>query len=598
MKKLLSLLLAVIMLMLSLASCTKIPTVDVLAEGKCQIIYDDALLTAKEAGEIVAAIKAATGSTEVSAVAWSSCAKKTTVSANTILVGCLALSPCRTALEGLREMDYAVGLYEGSLVIAATNTTALLSAIKYFTETVLPQCVKDGSLLLSEEINMRFEGEYPLQSVSIGGVPLASFEIVTAKKPSASEYRLAVILQKLLRERAGCNLKVVTAKESVATGKIYIGSASALKPQACEFNVLAEAGALSLTAADPTGHEALLDYVQNELFAGEKEQLELAAGFAKSDKGSVSCKIEHQGEVRLLTHNVWGSDGAGYDQRIRMLLELYAVYMPDIICLQELAPTMRVYAEPVLKGLGYAEIVTDPDELYHKNEVQTRTPVFYNTATVEMLEGGYTCLAIMDYGKYPELSGGYTVKQLEEAAKSDRSKAVTWGIFRTKATGKEFLAASTHLWWMHKEVDGVARAMQMRELRGVLTNAANAYMVKIQKGGALPILAGGDYNSYTQDAAYATMSNGANPFVNLNDLVPAASKLKNTTNRAYSTYDEALGLVTEYAPPQSSHDYAIDHWFVNAAYAERLKVNYLALVEDLYAFLGSDHTPVMVDVTL
>ncbi len=220
--------------------------------------------------------------------------------------------------------------------------------------------------------------------------------------------------------------------------------------------------------------------------------------------------------------------------------------------------------------------------------------MFYRAETIELVDSGYRCLAVMDYGKYPELLGNYTAEEVSAVARGDRSKAVTWGIFRVKATGHVFLAASTHLWWQGGSVDDVARTVQMREMRALLSESADVFAGKVGLTGTLPVYVGGDFNSRMSRPSYSTMGDEI-PFENINFRLPAENRFVDSSVQNYPVYDAATGLWSPDGSPQGAYNSAIDHIFAIRSASGAYRVAYVAMLRDLYARM-SDHAPLLADI--
>jgi endonuclease/exonuclease/phosphatase family metal-dependent hydrolase len=280
-----------------------------------------------------------------------------------------------------------------------------------------------------------------------------------------------------------------------------------------------------------------------------------------------------------------------------MQVDIYVEYMPDIIGLQEFAPQMREVMVPVLKAMGYEEVPVPSQNKFHNSERNTRTPVFYRADTVELLEVGYCCLGDMDYSKYPELLGKYTAKEIREVAASDRSKAVTYGIFRLKATDHVFVAGSTHLWWQDGNVHDTARIIQMQELRNVMTASADAFAVANGITAEIPVFVGGDFNTRSVRNSYYAMDD-ANPFIHLNTLLPTKDQLVNSSMHSYPYYNAVTGLWEKAGNANGKYNSALDHIYVNEAALDHATVVRMGMAEEYFAYATSDHAPIYSDVEL
>ena len=154
-----------------------------------------------------------------------------------------------------------------------------------------------------------------------------------------------------------------------------------------------------------------------------------------------------------------------------------------------------------------------------------------------------------------------------------------------KATGKRYIAASTHMATRSNTVRGV----QAREAVEVLTKLAETYNC--------PIFFGGDYNGNLQSANYIYFKETAK----YEDLALNGSATDFTstaaTHHSYPDLNQDLGfmLPIEGDEPKESLN-CIDH--IMLTNGENVKVGVYGVVVDECSMSGSDHYPIFVDVTL
>ena len=440
-----------------------------------------------------------------------------------------------------------------------------------------------------------------VKDFTINGVSLANYQIVLKNGYSMTEWFAAIYLKNLIYDRAWISLPLVEASKATSAYRIEIGTATDLLSNEHTFISRVRGSTWLLSANSIFAYNALKDYCANELFSGSLTNVALDTTYSHVGNGRAFATepIEKTGDLRILFNNIWGDGSHLYTQRAQTMVELYAAYSPDIIGLQECAPSMRDGG--ILSGLtalGYSEVPSDPGNHYHNGESVTRNPIFYNPNSVDLLAYGFASFAIIDFGKYPELMGTYTAQELSDAAKDDGSKSVTWGIFRSKETGDIFLLGSTHLFYSKDDaaLTDTIRTIQMRELREAVTAAAATYMNQNGLEGTMPIIVGGDYNSRFSYDSYQTMSGGALPFTNLNDLVTdAQNKLIHSTSHGYPTWCEGLGEWQHTQALGGSHANAIDHVFCSKESEDLITVNHMGMpTEKDHAFM-SDHSAIFAD---
>lgn len=448
---------------------------------------------------------------------------------------------------------------------------------------------------------------YAASYVKGGTVDLANCEIVIGTNPAVEVTRAAVAIQQAFLTNYAISLNIVNT--STKASKILVGDALCNNAAATgdDYQIKVSGANLEVVAGSIYGYEAVeKDFavlLSNIVPGTTLTELNSAINADGNGAGYMADATVNEGDLRIMSHNIWGGgSSAGNTKRAQQLIAMYKEYMPDIIALQEFAPALRAIMVPALSALGYAEVDEGTAGPFYESETQTRTPVFYNTATVTVKSSGYKCLATVNYANYPLLLGGCTAAAVEAVAKADRSKAVTWGIFEMKDSGKQFLAASTHLWYDNSADEGirytvndphdVARTIQMEVLRQTLVEAVG--------GADIPVFAAGDYNACSGNhASYATMINGANnPFENLNDKAASGHKqTMATSGMGYPTYDSALGIWVAHKQPSNKVNAAIDHIFASAASANLYKVNHMGALRETYAAASSDHTPIFADIS-
>jgi len=283
---------------------------------------------------------------------------------------------------------------------------------------------------------------------------------------------------------------------------------------------------------------------------------------------------------------------------MEMLTSVYEAYQPDVIALQEFTPTVRSAADPKIKALGYNEVPVSASKGFvphTSSENKTRNPIYYKTSVLELLDYGYCCLATLSFDEYPELLGKYSAEEIKALAQGDKSKSVNWAIFKNKETGNLVMCASVHLWWQHGNNHDIARTIQMRKMREVLTQAANSYMQLNNIVGDMPIIVGGDYNSRVDRPSLSSMSNGEIPFEEINTLAPITDRISTRTDHDYPVYKEEYGVWNPASLINQNNDYSIDRIFGCVSSRDSYTIHRANVINDLYVLCSTDHNPIFVD---
>ena len=593
MKRLLAFLLTLLMLLPLFTACSA-RRLTVIDDGKCFVLYDPTTVSASTLRLLTDAIEEITG-VPVDAE-YEGVAEK-----GTILLGNVLLDGYRSPVSALRDQDFFVGIDADYYLIGGITEEATQQAIEYFIETVLPAIENDQKLIVRKRDNYVSEGSYRLEGVTIGGVGLDAFSIITVDSPSVSEFRTAVLLQEHIRQFTGYLPRILTESETCPTeGKILIGD------QLCEVD-LADPNDYSITvigktmkvaAASMLGFEAVQKALRDQVFNARNATLQMGDGFSVSGNGAenATASLEAEGDLRLMFSNIHGypttDDGpTPVKEASQQLAELYLTYLPDVLGTQEFSPNSYSAGLDRMIASEYEAVSVSTGGNY-----KTYTALFYRKSTMELLASGYLGFNTLSYNEYPDLLSGYSASTVKSAC-ADNSKGVTWGIFRVKQTGQLILVASTHLWWKSGDVNEIARRVQLMAMREYLVEQASAFATANQLTTALPIFVGGDYNTSRSrsNTALTVMESAGNTFHNANDI--AKTKLTSTTHHGYATFDTELGIYVDPQYSSGKFNAAIDHIYTNAAASSSVKVERVGILSDQYAHLSSDHNPVYTDIS-
>jgi len=456
----------------------------------------------------------------------------------------------------------------------------------------------------------------------IGTVSLADCVIVTAGSPTVAETRTAGMLQKQIYATKGVKLTVCKSTSIIAKnakGKIVIGPSvcQKAKPEGEHgFAIAGNGNTFEIAANSSYGYEAALNYLTRNVITQSKT-MQIDDTVERTGQGTtlLTAQQTHAGEVRFMVNNVYGyGSDKPMRQRMKMLLDLYTTYSPDVIGLQEYHDNPRSILHPLLTDAGYTEV---------KGAGMTNgasTPLYYKADVLDLLDCGYllyTDAQDLDSPAYQTILGSYTMAQVKV---NDDSKSITWGIFRVRETGHVFLAAATHLFYLrdtnvgNDPRDGIWRRVQAAVAKETVFAAADAYLTREGlETGTMPIFIGGDINSVVDASAYTTLQGnsasssgnytGANAMTNTNILVPSKERIKYSTNHHHEgNWDETYEVFDEpyVAARSAAYESSLDYIFVNsfAVRDARVDVKYSAALFDLFAMLATDHCPVMIDFNL
>ena len=576
MKKLLSFLLVACMLLPLFSGCGGNRNLTIIEDGTCTVIYDAATVSSTTLRTLVNALEEATGA-EIKPTTTGDFTK------GTILVGNVALPDGTNIGAELRNKDYKVGIEGDYYLIGGITQKTTQQAVKHFVDNVLP-------LLKSDKLKVRAKddtvavGEYRLESVTLGKKSLGHYSIVIPKNASVSELRTAVFLREYLSTSAGYVPNITTPDKTKTETQIRIGQSiceTAKAENAHDYAVSIKGTVMEIAAESYLGYAAVQNALSKDIFKISDTALALDDSSSWSGNGEDLAvqPLASTGDIRVMFNNIHGHPADGdnpmpVEQPTQMLTELYLEYLPDVIGLQEC--TKHSY------NAGIVDMLSSE---YAQTNDKTDTAIFYRKSTVECLDNGYFAF------------NNITDEEYDGARRQDASKGVTWAIFKVKATGEIFAVGSTHLWYKHESVvDENCRAVQMKKIVEVLTNATNAFATQYNlPTGSIPIVVGGDYNTRYSGNKFGTMfeTDATNPFVNANNL--AQIKAAKTSSHGYATYNEETGIYDN--PQYTSNPYTkgLDHIFVGNT--SSITVNRVSILDELYAYLSSDHNPIFTDIT-
>ncbi|MBQ9086890.1 MAG: endonuclease/exonuclease/phosphatase family protein [Clostridia bacterium] len=334
-------------------------------------------------------------------------------------------------------------------------------------------------------------------------------------------------------------------------------------------------------------------------FAAEGSYLDSLSELEESDRYAYDKK----GEIRTMFYNVLFYNPA---PSLRNVLNRETVkqYMPDVLGCQEFNRSKRDRAKDrdlakLLAEIGYQETVnpwvhnadTVENGGYGIDNIEevtvngktfysdsNNTPLFYNIATTR-------CIASEYYWYRHQIDD----ENRNNCSNRDcASKALTWGVFETIATGKRYIVVSTHMCTRSNGVKGL-QAIEAVELFN-----------RLQAEYRCPIIIGGDYNAVWSQPNYVHFTSPEVGYVDIgrNGVATLHSSEARTYHRPYPVFHEDLHMVLPDENDDAAIDLAggVDH--IVLANGESVKVNVYGVVVDEVATAGSDHYPIFADMDL
>jgi endonuclease/exonuclease/phosphatase family metal-dependent hydrolase len=487
-----------------------------------------------------------------------------------ILLGTADREASKKVTESMRTRDYAVTFEGDKIVLAGTTIDTVKKAVdRFITDVIIKQGKNNmGSATIElTDANKFFYtyGKYTISNGSILGADISDYTIVYSKQDIYSAERYARLFANVLSTSAGYGLPIkadTSLKSDDGTAREIIFGVTKHGGEAVEirhgYSINAAGTKLYVSAECMEGYAAAYKYLTDTLFKGEK--VEIAEGFAYSGVAEPEDKkdIENRaGEYRVVFNNVHGAHTDEYpmESRNQMQAELHFEYLPDVIGLQENAACVATY-HTRMKKFGYSPVPITPTN----SNKQDYTAMLYRADKLDIVKCGY---------------------DLYDDGAGDKSKSVSWAVFKDKASGDVFAVGSTHFYWTSDDLGKSARIKDAAQLAEVVKDITSKYNC--------PMIVGGDFNcNISSDPMKNLFAAG---FEDLQKISPDTMDI--TTHHSYSPWNDELNLYIDVVMPTKAYSSAIDHAIVYNKSTLTPKMFRVQLHD--YTLLSSDHCPVMVD---
>jgi len=486
-----------------------------------------------------------------------------------ILIGNTNRSETQQILKDIKYNDYFIGVVGNKLVIVGGNDTATVSAVNYFIKNFLkeqnPTESSNGNLTMTSDNNYSYLYNYRIDALSCLDKSINEYSIVIPADPSISEYRFAVEFKDYISRYVGYILPIKSDDEAETEYEILIGNTSRTNITVAdnEYKVNINGTKLQILADNLFAYELLYNKIRDDIIPASEDSISLTSLNSMSAIDTTNTCSERTGDIRLLINNVLGNcDTSIYPvpQRSQMLAELYLEYDPDVIGLQECSGNSRTSSASIINELeGYTEVfvtVTNSDNINY-------TPLLYRADRLTLIDSGY---------------------YLYSDGENDRSKSITWAVFEVKSTGKRFAVCSTHFYW---ESDAnAARVLDATQLISAINTINTKYNC--------PIFSGGDYNCISSTEPYQKLITAG--YTDIQTIAKTTMNLK--TTHSYPEFNTELGIYDVYYDISgTTYSNSIDHIFL-AGNTSAVEVMEFRIINDKYALLSTDHTPLITDFNL
>lgn len=490
-----------------------------------------------------------------------------------ILIGDTGRAESDEFIAGLKYRDYGFVIEEDYVVIAGKTQDNTIRALNRFYDYIKANepDMQDGTAgILSTHDYMRLS-TYVTGEFTVGGTDIREFTIIY----SDSNAEAAQLLSEGIAELTGYVLPYYKATSAAGrpvgeheiligntgravAGDYYDGKTSKL-PTSLDYIICVKDGCLIFAGGcDTVAGNAVKEFVKQQSKASPATLSltgEIESGVGDLSYYSVYPKTEGS-DVRLMSSNVYFYNFS--QKRVDIMLDSYVMCSPDVLCLQEMSAQWHNSLDSGLEEFGYVQVPFVPEaSLGNITATSNYTPIYYKASLYDVVASGYDQFE--------------SVKQKPDGDKSS-SKSFTWSVFERKSDKLRFAVISTHLTWYSEP--GQAEKYRVQDATEIL-----AAVAMIEKTYNVPVAVMGDMNSATGNDAYNTLRSG--------DMDTAVRLAIKTQDANYNTWHELDAY-----PNQNSS--MIDHIFVTA---QNTTVNYYQTFVNSSVISGSDHTPIITDLT-
>ncbi len=386
-----------------------------------------------------------------------------------ILVGATNRPESAEFIQTLRTKDYGYTMLDGKIVIAGATDEYTAKAVKKFLSDIVNGDTSDG-IFYSEEENFFENGSYPLDSLTIAGVPVQDYAIVYPESGENSERLCAESLTSSIAEVTGYLLNPVP-DSAVSDGPMILVGMTAHTPAYPNMADDESYIGVSGTTVQLGGNSAtaLLNAVG-----------ELTAMFEPKEKNVA---------LELTVDNIYKFDNTALtamsfnilykmDDKARMerVYQIIRNYLPDTFGVQEATPQWMKLLEK-----EFGELYDFVGEGRDGGDSGEYSAIFYNKTKFSVLDSGTKWLSD-------------TPDRVSKVPESSLNRIFTYALMERLSDGLEIMIVNTHF----EHTSDEARDRQAEVLRDFLLEYTDEY----------PLVLTGDFNTTYGSDAFAIVQEG------------------------------------------------------------------------------------------
>ena len=504
--------------------------------------------------------------------------------------------------------DYGIVPYGNKLVICAHSTEAVKDAVAYFIENYVTG--KDLSNFVMNSENQYISSRYypNKKNASIFGGAYNDYTIVIPKDHTYTELRFAQRLQTMIGQKVGAVMPIVTDDASATEREILVGKTSrtAGSVAAHEYLIKANGKKLELISDSFYGYDYLYDFCNTDMIIEVRAAKEGTDDIARNsyvndlNADRNTHYTAKEGDIRIAYHNVCGF-GIGSaplgsnmpELRNPMIAEYYANYGVDILCLEEITPSMRVEGKNVadfMAKYGYAECASEKMSFKvpancdyavgNPYNLMTTTPILYNKNTLKCLESG-----AKNYCQELSASTGIYFQW---------DKCMSYAVFEHIKTGEKFVVINVHFDSFENNAgDGMPPRKAKAETEFII-KIANELAAKY----GCHAIVGGDMNVTINDPMFTTNKQFIN--AGYSDVQKIAKVAENERGHFQKSpqYNECIGggfFTGEGQVGFGNYEGSVDHIYVSPQGNNKIIFHFFDVLNDSAANSFGDHCGMLVD---
>ena len=386
-----------------------------------------------------------------------------------ILIGLTNRPETAAVMDEIGYFDYSIREENGKIVIAAHTRQALMQAVDVFCEELLVKGA-DGTLTFGGDRTWHSEEQYEF---FFSENPIENYRIVYPEGNSVLQ-SYAEQMATRLRNSFSVTLPVVSDAEPAAEYEILLGVTSreqfascytgAEAPDSKHYLIRAAYSNILIVGTNERSAELackrfLNDYMDDRY----SDRFNLPDGLNRYEvayEADPDCERGEEVDLRIMSYNILSEELSpesplgSLSSRKDLVTTTLLYYLPDVVGLQEVS------------GSGWALLEEELGDIYEfagqktPNGEFSYTGLMYNRNTVELLEQENVLYSVGN----------------------QRIRLMSWGLFRHRESGQQFIVMSTH-WDIvreNRETDAIEMTAKVNEL-------AEQY--------GCPIVTTGDFNT-------------------------------------------------------------------------------------------------------